>query len=78
MNSSIIAIMFSINMDNMDINIYISEDIININMEVSTDKVPYISYPMLQEPEIFRIKSSINTIMIRIKRAIIDFSMEIN
>ena len=39
------AIMISINMDNIDINMDIKEDIININidiiMDINTDKVSY-------------------------------------
>ena len=81
MNSSIIAILISINVDTMGINMEINKDIININMTINLDintyKVPYVSYPLWQEPEIFGINSSNNAIMISISKENMDIKMDI-
>ena len=81
MNSSIIAILISINVDTMGINMEINKDIININMTINlginTYKVPYVSYPLWQKPEIFGINSSNNAIMISISKENMDIKMDI-
>ena len=46
-NLSIIVIILSINMDNLDINMeIINTAIININMGTNMDKVSYLSYSL--------------------------------
>ena len=46
MNSSIQAIMTSIKMSNMAIDLAIIMDIININMDIDIDKLSYLSYSL--------------------------------
>ena len=41
------AIITSVSMDNMDINIEINKDILNINMAINMDKLSNTSYPFL-------------------------------
>ena len=59
-----------------------NKDIININMainlQISTDKVPYISYPSWGEPEIFRVNSSSNALIMSINMENMDINMDIN